>query len=83
VVAGTTKVLCAVLIRIPEQKQTYMRRILADVYQKCLKWAYTAALASNNPETIIPEFQEDVASSKSFPMTKDCVVFSMIIWKSC
>jgi hypothetical protein len=79
VVAGTTKIHYAVLIRFPEVKLTIMRGILARIYQRSLKWAYTSATV--NPLSIIPTFREEVISSKSYPITTDCIVFSWIIWK--
>ena len=79
VVAGTTKVQYAVLIRFPESKLAIMRGILAGIYQRSLKWAYTPATV--NPLSIIPPFREEVISSKSYPVTTDCIVFSWIIWK--
>jgi hypothetical protein len=75
VVAGTTKIHYAVLIRFPEVKLTIMRGILAGIYQRSLKWAYTSATVS--PLSIIPTFCEEVISS----ITTDCIVFSWIIWK--
>jgi hypothetical protein len=65
VVAGTTKIHYAVLIRFPEVKLTIMRGILAGIYQRSLKWAYTSATV--NPLSIIPTFREEVILLKSYP----------------
>ncbi len=81
VVAGTTKVHYAVLIRFPEDKLAIMRGILTRVYHRSLKWAYTTAWTTNDPASVMPSFREDVISSKSYPITRDCVVFSWCIWK--
>jgi hypothetical protein len=81
VVAGTTKVHYAVLIRFPDDKLTVMRGILTGVYHRSLKWAYTTAWTSNDPASVMPSFREDLISSKSYPITKDCVVFSWCMWK--
>jgi hypothetical protein len=79
VVAGTTKIHYTVLIRFPENKLTVMIGILVGIYQRSLKWAYTPAVI--NPSSIIPPFHEEVILFKSYPITKDCIVFAWIIWK--
>jgi hypothetical protein len=81
VVAGTTKVHYAVLIRFSDAKITIMKRILSNIYNRSLKWAYTSSLISDDMQSVIPDFREDIISSKSNPITEDCVLFSLIIWK--
>ena len=81
VVAGTTRIHYAILIRFPESKLTTMKRLLCDIYNRSLKWAYTISSLSDNIESHIPDFREDIVSSKSYPITKDCVHFGLIIWK--
>ena len=79
VVAGTTKVHYAVLIRFPEAKVAIMKRILSRIYNRSLKWAYTMAWVSNDLQSCIPEFREEVVSSRSYPITQECVLFSLIV----
>ena len=35
----------------------------------------------DNLESVIPDSCENVISSKSYPITKDCVFFALIVWK--
>jgi hypothetical protein len=81
VVAGETKVQYAVLIRFPDSKLTTMKGILSGIYHRSLKWAYTTAWTTEQPLTSIPPFREDIISPKSYPITRDSILFSLIIWK--
>jgi hypothetical protein len=81
VVAGTTKVHYAVLICFPDAKVAIMKGLLSGIYNRSLKWAYTTAWVSHDLQSCIPEFCEEVISSKSYPITRDCVIFSLIVWK--
>jgi hypothetical protein len=81
VVADTTKVHYAVLIRFPDQKLACMKTILLGVYQRSLKWAYISALTAIYPVSFMPPFREEIISTKSYPITKDSIVFTWIIWK--
>jgi hypothetical protein len=58
-----------------------MKGILMAIYYRSLKWAYTGAIMLNDIQSSIPEFREDVISSKSYPITVDCAIFSWITWK--
>ena len=58
-----------------------MRGILSGVFQRSLKWAYTSAWTGNDPGSIMPPFREDVILSKLYPITKESIVFTWIIWK--
>jgi hypothetical protein len=58
-----------------------MKRLLSNIYNRSLKWAYQFSSVSDYIESVIPDFREDVISSKSYPITKDCVVFALIVWK--
>ena len=81
VVAGTTKVHYAVLIHFPADKLTCMRSILSGVCHRSLKWAYRSTWTSNDPWSCIPPLREDANSSKSYPISKDSIVFTWKIWK--
>jgi hypothetical protein len=81
VVAGTTKIHYAVLIHFTNKKLMVMKGILTAIYNRSLKWAYTGAIMSNNLQSSIPEFREDIISSKSYPIPVNCVIFSWIICK--
>jgi hypothetical protein len=79
VVAGITRIHYAVLIRFPESKLGVMKVLLTQVYNRSLKWAYFPSTGVSYNE--IPEFREEIVSSKSYPITKESVLFSWIIWK--
>jgi hypothetical protein len=68
------------MIHFSDDKLTCMRRILSGAYHRSLKWAYTSAWASNDPGSCIPQFHEDVISCKLYPISKDSIVFTWIIW---
>jgi hypothetical protein len=76
-----TKVHYAVLIQFSDAKLTITKRLLSKVYNRSLKWAYNFSLVTDNIESVIPDFCEDIISSKSYPITKDCVLFALIIWR--
>ena len=75
------KVYYAVLMRFPDFKISVMKSILSGVYHRSLKWAYTTVWVLNDLNSCILEFREDIVASKSYPITQDCVMFSLIIWK--
>jgi hypothetical protein len=81
VVAGATKVHYAVLIRFPDDKISVMKGLLARIYTRSLKWAYHTPGTSGDLMSCIPDFCEDVVSSKSYPITKENVLFYWNIWK--
>jgi hypothetical protein len=75
VVAGATRVHYAVLIRFPEDKLGVMKGLLTRIYNRSLKWAYNSSEDYSNRDAFIPEFREDVVSSKSYPITRENVFF--------
>lgn len=81
VIAGTTKIHYAILIRFPESKLMTMKRILCDIFNRSLRWVYTISSLSDDIKSHIPDFREDIVSTKSYPITKDSVHFALIIWK--
>ena len=46
-----------------------------------LKWVYTTVWTTNDPDSYIHPYQEDILSSKAYPITKACIVFAWIIRK--
>jgi hypothetical protein len=80
VVAGATKVHYAVLIRFPEDKLGVMKGLLTRIYTRSLKWAYHTSGSVSNVTSTIPDFREDVVSSRSYPITKENVFFNWILW---
>ena len=81
VVAGATRVHYAVLIRFPDNKLSVMQGLLTRIYNRSLKWAYNSSESSNDLSVSLPEFREDVVSSKSYPVTRENVLFFFILWK--
>jgi hypothetical protein len=81
VVAGATRVHYAVLIRFPDDKLSVMRGLLTRIYNRSLKWAYNSSESLNDLSVSLPEFREDVVSSKSYPVTRENVLFFFILWK--
>jgi hypothetical protein len=81
VVAGATRVHYAVLIWFPENKISVMKGLLARIYTRSLKWAYHTPGEPADLMSSIPDFREDVVSSKSYPITKENILFNWIIWR--
>ena len=81
VVAGATKVHYAVLIRFPEEKLGVMKGLLTRIYTRSLKWAYHTSGSASDVISSIPDFCEDVVSSRSYPITRENVFFNWILWK--
>lgn len=46
-----------------------------------MKWTYHTPGTENDLNSCIPDFREDVVSSKSYPITRENVLFSWIIWR--
>ena len=82
VVAGETKVHYATLIQFPESKKTLMKGILRGVYHCSLKWAYTIPSGIEDPSSHVPDYREMIVSSKGYTISKECVCFTWIIWRS-
>lgn len=81
IVAAESKIKFATLISFPDSKITTMRSILISVYHRSLKWAYTIPFNTEDPSVYIPDFQEDVFSSRGYLITLADVSFTWMIWR--
>lgn len=81
VVADECRVVYSTLIHFPSNKRRVYLGILEGIYDRTLSWAYTLAWESNDPTTHIPKFRRQMVSSSSYPVGRDCLCFTFIMWK--
>ena len=81
VVANETNITYATLICFPKAKRDTYLGLMDGVYDRSLSWAYDNAWNTNDPMTHLPDFRENVVSSKSYPIDRESVCFVYFLWK--
>ena len=65
----------------PSHKRRIYFGIMEGIYNRSLSWAYTTAWEAEEPMAHIPQFRRQKVSSPSYPVDRDSICFTYIMWK--
>ena len=66
------------MVRVMKDIKSLLKQLQGG---RSLKWTYHTPGTENDLNSCIPDFREDVVSSKSYPITRENVLLSWIIWR--